>query len=286
MHKTVFFLVLYFLSSAIFCQDSDKKSLLWEISGKGLKEPSYIFGTFHILCKDQFKISKSFEAKLIATKQFCGELNMDDPTLQSQLMQLILMPDKNLESFIDSPMQHKFDSAFEHITGIAFTQLNHYKPFLSLSLLALKTVPCSIFVQPETEIMQMAKKNQLGVLGLETVTEQMSVIDEQPIDSQMIALKKMVLNFDSTKNLMKEMVAVYQQNDAEALYSYIKKQGDGGFNDESFIVKRNQNWIPKIKTMIREKPTFFAVGAGHLGGQTGVLTLLRKQGFTIKPVKY
>jgi uncharacterized protein YbaP (TraB family) len=36
---------------------------------------------------------------------------------------------------------------------------------------------------------------------------------------------------------------------------------------------------------MQQSPSFFAVGAAHLGGDIGVITLLRKQGYTVKPVK-
>jgi len=81
-------------------QTHQNQSLLWEISGKNLKTPSYLFGTFHIMCRDQFKISESMLEKLKSTKFFCGELDLDDPTLQSQMMQLMQMPDKTIASYL------------------------------------------------------------------------------------------------------------------------------------------------------------------------------------------
>lgn len=47
---------------------------------------------------------------------------------------------------------------------------------------------------------------------------------------------------------------------------------------------RNQLWLPRIEKMALEKPTFFAVGAGHLGGKNGIIMLLRKQGYIVEPI--
>jgi uncharacterized protein YbaP (TraB family) len=267
-------------------QSDAKGSLLFEISGNGLTNPSYIFGTFHIMCKDQFSISATLESKIVVTNQFYGELDMDDPTIQTSLMQKIIMKDKTIESMMDSSSFNSFNEAFKKITGIPASQLNHYKPFFHLSLLTLKTIPCFNFVQPETELMQIAKKNGKEVLGLETVEEQMSAIDAQPLDSQIMALQKMVLNFDSTKNMMTEMIEVYKKNDAELLYDYVQKQGSDGMNEEVLLVNRNKNWIPKLKKIMLEKSSFIAVGGAHLGGKTGVLSLLKAEGFQITPIKY
>jgi uncharacterized protein YbaP (TraB family) len=286
MKKLSLFLLTFIFLSFGNAQTNSRGSLLWEISGNGITQPSYLFGTFHIMCKDQFSISPILASKITTTNQFIGELNMDDPTIQATLMQKILMKDQSIESLMDSISFRKFNEAFKKITGISATQLNHYKPFFHLSLITLKTIPCINFVQPETELMQIAKKSGKAVLGLETVDEQMSAIDSQPLDSQIISLQKMVFNFDSTKNMMNQMIAVYKKDDAELLYQFVQQQGSDGMDEEVLLVNRNKNWIPKVKKIMQEKSSFIAVGAAHLGGKTGVLALLKSEGYTIKPVKY
>ena len=282
---SVFLLSIFFISVGS-AQTSTKGSLLWEISGNGITNPSYLFGTFHLMCKDQFSVSETLASKIISTDQFVGELDMDDPTMQTTLMQKIILKDKTIESLMDTGSFRKFNDAFKKITGISATMLNHYKPFYHLSLITLKTIPCNNFMQPETELMQIAKKNHKEVLGLETVNEQMEAIDAQPLDSQIISLQKMVLNFDSTKNMMQEMIEVYKKNDAELLYDYVHKQGSDGMDEEVLLVNRNKNWIPTIKKLMQKNSNFIAVGGAHLGGKTGVLALLRAEGYTVKPVKY
>lgn len=286
MKKLSIFLFSILISSIGFSQNNTKGSLLWEISGKGISEPSYLFGTFHIMCKDQFNISEILASKITSTQQFYGELDMDDPTMQTTMMQKIIMKDKTIESMMDTSSFRKFNDAFKKITGISAVQLNNYKPFFHLSLLTLKTIPCLNFVQPETELMQIAKKQGKDVLGLETVEEQMDAIDAQPLDAQISSLQKMVLNFDSTKNLMNEMIAVYKKDDAELLYKYVQQQGTDGMNEEALLVNRNKNWIPKLKKIMQDKSSFIAVGGAHLGGNTGVLALLKAEGYSVKPVKY
>jgi uncharacterized protein len=286
MKRLPLLLVSILLYTFGISQTDTKGSLLFEVSGNGLTSPSYIFGTFHIMCKDQFSISPTLASKIVSTDQFYGELDMDDPTMQATMMQKIMMKERTIESMMDSSSFKTFDETFKKITGISASQLNHYKPFFHLSLLTLKTIPCFNFVQPETELMQIAKKNGKEVLGLETVEEQMSAIDAQPLDSQIIALQKMVLNFDSTKNMMTEMIEVYKKNDAELLYDYVQKQGTDGMNEEILLVNRNKNWIPKLKKIMLEKSSFIAVGGAHLGGKTGVLALLKTEGYTVTPIKY
>ena len=279
-------LVIFLFSLSVQGQKLTKQSLLWKISGNALKEPSYIFGTFHLMCKDQFNISDTLKSSLLNTSQFYGELDMDDPTMQQQMMQLIAMPNRTLESYMTVEKFKICDSVYKAITGMSLKSFNQFKPFMSLSFLTIKTVPCSNFVQPETELMNLAKANKKDILGLETVAEQLNAIDIEPIDSQVVALQKMVLNFDSTKATMKEMMDMYQKNDSELLFQYIQKQGTDGLSEKALLVDRNKKWAPKMKTIMQEKSSFFAVGAGHLGGKTGVLALLRSLGFRVEPIQY
>ena len=57
-----------------------------------------------------------------------------------------------------------------------------------------------------------------------------------------------------------------------------------GFQEE-MLDKRNSSWIPIIEKAARTKPTFFAFGAGHLGGPNGVINLLRQRGYTVRALQ-
>ena len=83
----------------------------------------------------------------------------------------------------------------------------------------------------------------------------------------------------------KEMVDMYLNEDIEGMQAMFENEDDGMAEYEDvLLVNRNRNWIPIMEGMMKEKPTFFAVGAGHLGGKNGVIKLLRKEGYTLKPL--
>ncbi len=285
--KWIWASVLFFCSGIGQSQaQAPKSSLLWEISGNGLQHPSYIFGTFHMMCKGDFVISEQLENKIKSTKQFYGELKMDDPQLQTKLMAKMMMQGKTLQSMFTDADYKRVSTSFQTITGMPLISFDNFKPFFPISLLALKSITCSDIVQPETEFVAVAKRNQLPVLGLETVDDQMDAIDKEPLDSQVSALQKTVLNFDSVKNEMLRMTAVYNLRDVDSLYSFMKSTGFDLGTEKDLLIDRNRKWAPMISTIIKKDPSFFAVGAGHLGGKEGVISLLRKQGYTLKPLRY
>jgi len=263
-----------------------RSSLLWEISGNGLAKPSYLFGTFHMMCKGDFLISPELENRLKSTKQFYGELKMDDPQMQTKLMAKMMMQGKTLQSMFSEADYKNVSSTFQTITGLPLMAFDNFKPFFPISLLALKSITCKETVQPETEFVTIAKKNQLPILGLETVDDQMDAIDKEPLDSQVSELMKTVLNFDSVKTEFLRMTAVYNLRDIDSLYSFMKSTGFDLGTEKDLLVDRNRKWAPLIISIIKKDPTFFAVGAGHLGGKEGVISLLRKRGYILKPLLF
>ncbi len=280
------FLFFILIANISFSQNVDQ-SLLWKISGKGLKEPSYVFGTFHMMCKDQFQISKPMEDALSSCKKYFGELDMDDPKMPENMKEFAKLKDgKTIDSYMDPKEFAAFDKKYQSVTGMSLMLLKEYKPFMGMSFLILKTVPCKATVQPETELMHLAQKKQIEVLGLETVEQQLKLLNKEPIDSQLAAMNKMVNNFDSSKQVMNEMIQVYLKKDVNALYQFMKEKGINDEFEATMLIKRNKNWIPKMKNAMKESPSFFAVGAGHLGGKSGVLELLRKKGYQVEPINY
>ena len=281
-----FLLVLGFVFSSVSAQPKESSSLLWEINGKNLSKPSYLFGTFHLICSSDFSISSILNEKLTNTEQFYGEIDMSKPNWQTEMAIGLIMKDHTIEELMG---KLEFDNAskkFKEITGMDMNMLNNVKPFMSLSLLVLNSIPCSDKIQPETMFINIVNQNKTPVFGLETIADQMSAIDTQPLDDQAKSLKKMIMNFDSVKLEMQKMIELYQLRNTDSLYAYIQKNGGDNDFEQELLVKRNQKWLPVITKAINQKSSFFAVGAGHLGGETGILNLLRKEGYQVKAIKY
>jgi uncharacterized protein YbaP (TraB family) len=114
MKKTIAFLVILAAGISQLFAQAPKSSLLWEVSGNGLKSPSYIFGTFHIICKSDFTISEILKNKIKSTKQFYGELNMNEiEGMQMQMAMKMIMKDKTIESMMSAEEYAKMSDAFQ-----------------------------------------------------------------------------------------------------------------------------------------------------------------------------
>jgi uncharacterized protein len=262
-----------------------EKTLLWEVSGKGITKPSYLFGTIHLMCPSELKMPEVVRQKFSTAKQLFLEIDMDDPNLMKEMMLGMQMSDS---STIEGLMGSKFDSVntiFQSKTGFSLKMMNSAKPFLLMSMIYPSLLGC----QPqswEDAFQKMAKQNAVEIKGLEKIQDQISVFEKIPYKVQSDMLAKMLQNLDSSKIAFNEMLDVYKSKDINKLHEITTKDEDFGEYEGTLLNDRNHNWIPVIGEQAKKMPTFFAFGAGHMGGENGVINLLRKAGFTVKPVFY
>jgi uncharacterized protein YbaP (TraB family) len=263
----------------------NKKALLWEISGKELSKPSYLFGTIHLLCEDDLKITDNLKAALGKTQQLYLELDMDDPNMMQQMMQQMNMTDgttlKSLLSEQDYTTVAKF---FQQKTGFPLEMLASAKPFFVMSLALPSTMRCPV-ASWENSLVKLAKEQSMETLGLETLQEQMAVIDKIPYKDQAALLMETLRDTVQAQKDNQKLIGLYKSQDIDAMQSEIATASPTTAKyEEVLLQERNRRWTPQIARIAAEKPTFFAVGAGHLGGKNGVLQLLRKAGYQVKPI--
>jgi len=275
---------LLFSVGTLFGQNS--KSLLWEISGKGLKQPSYIFGTIHLLCAADLIITDNLKTRLKATRQLYLELDMDDPSVMMQMMQSMTMTGGNtLKSLLSEDDYQTLAGFFRRKTGFPIDMLASAKPFFVMSLALPSTMNCPA-ASWEASLMQLAKENQMETFGLETLQDQLSVIDNISYQDQATMLMETIRDSVQAQQDNQKLIALYKSQDIDNMQKKIATASPTTARYEDVLLtERNQRWAPQIARIAAEKPTFFAVGAGHLGGKKGVLQLLRKAGYRLRPVE-
>ena len=290
---TIFTSLLLTIFSSLFAQAQTKSapeapSLLYRISGTGLAKPSYIFGTFHAVCATEMVPFESLDLYLDQTDQLMMEIDMDDPVEMGQMGQAMVIPGgKTIKDYLTSEQFAKVDAMFQDLLGQSVENLKVVKPSM-LTVLAL-TSPKAIGCKPtvyDLSLMQNATAKKKPVVGLETVASQIAVLDSMPIEKQAKNLYEMAKDPAKSIGDLKKLMAIYKTRDHERLFEMTESQmtSDKEFQ-RRLLDERNAAWIPKLETAFKERPTFVAVGAGHLGGKKGVLKLLRAKGFQVEPVK-
>ncbi len=262
-------------------------SLLWEISGKDIKKPSYLFGTMHLLCADDAKLSDSLKFAIENTKQVYFEIDLDNMMETLGAMQYLNMNNnKRLSDLLTAAEYQRVKDYFKkNKTMLPLSMMERLKPYFITSLISESKFPCAAKDGMEQVIMKEAKKDKKPIMGLETVQFQASVFDSIPYERQAKDLVKMIDSAgtgsdDSDIKLME----VYKSQDLNKMQEMTAdEEGMNEFLD-LLLYNRNANWVDKMPVIMKESASLFAVGAGHLGGDKGVINLLRKAGYTVRPM--
>ena len=282
--KTLQIILALLLLNPVFSQSEKlENTLLWEVKGDDIKD-SYLYGTFHLLPQKDFELKEKVSKAFDASEQVVMELDMDDPNMQTELMQNILMKDGSSLDVILGDEKYQLLSQFMmDRLNMSLDQFKTVKPFFIASLLLptfIEGTPASY----ELVFVQRAKSQEKEILGFETPTYQAQVFDNIPYEDQAEDLLEIVYKTEEMKALFNEMISFYKNEQVNELYSKLIEYMNGEDEEKYLLSERNKNWIPKIGEYAKNTSTFFAVGAGHLSGDNGVISLLMKAGYEVKPV--
>ena len=265
---------------------NNNNTLLWQISGKALKKPSYLFGTFHLLCKDDINFSAQLKSAIQNVDEIYMELDMDDPsTLLSGLLYMNMKDGKKLKDFYSPDEYKKIEGFFNDTLHMPLVMFQKAKPYFLVALLYPKMMKCKTFSGIEEGILKLAKENKKEILGLETMEFQASVFDSIPYEWQAKELMKNIDSLDKYKNEFDTLMLAYKNQQLDVLEKLITKSEFGMDEFEDVLLnRRNANWVKKLGAVMKSKSLFVAVGAGHLLGEKGLIKLLRKEGYAVEPL--
>jgi uncharacterized protein len=272
-------------------KNNTENTLLWKISGNGLKKPSYLFGTIHMLCEDDALLSDSLKNVIKKVQEVYFEVDLDNMFEMLGVMSKMKMKgDTTLQDLLSEADYKKVKNYFETKESmLPFSMLETYKPMLAASTLQQGGMPCETTAMMEQVIMQEAKQYSKPIKGLESMGYQASVLDNIPYKLQADQLVSYIDNAnkgDGEDKELTEMMNAYRSQDLKKLEEMLMKSDPSISNyTDILLYNRNENWVVKLKKLLPEKSVLVAVGAGHLPGKKGCINLLRNEGFKVTPVK-
>src|SRR5882757_5609722 len=262
-------------------------ALLWEITGNKLRKPSYLFGTMHVSSKMVFHLSDSFYLDIKNSDVVALEL---DPQLwQDQLFRFENMQ-TNLRFFSGgSPGDYLNERSF---------QLEKYEDQLRSALseepsiingLLYRSMRTRADFEEDTYldlyIYQTGKKLGKQATGVENYFQTEQLVMEAAQDMMKDKKKKTAdTDGESAFDLEKKTQEAYRKGDLDMLDSLEKLLQPSDAYMEKFLYRRNEIQAASIDSIARQHSLFVGVGAAHLPGKRGVIELLRKKGYTLRPV--
>jgi len=278
------------------------KPFLWRIEGP---VPSYLYGTIHVPDRRVLQLPEVVVRAVDAADVLFTELPLDTATQLSIAPKLLLPEGQDLRKVAGEQLYGRLVRALTAGFGqnlppgvgemVAMT-MSRMKPIMALTqLLQLEYLPDVLAGRKplDATLYDMAVSRGKQVGGLETVDEQMAVMDSLSIEDQ---LKVLATTLDSLEkatpqelNSVRDLVDLYLSGDLDALAAEMNRQDpEYEILEEKFKTRllddRNVNMADRIAAHLSENPTksyFFAVGAGHYPGDAGVLSLLGRKGLRV-----
>lgn len=295
------------MAACVVAAVSINAQLLYKISGNDLEKPSYIIGTHHLANVGFVEKINGVKEALTETEQVYGELKWDvmaNPDSLKAVQERMMLPEGQTLKTILTPEQYKrLDAFMTAKMGAGMSNPMVEAQMGKLTPMALVTQfqvllflmnhmgefdPSSTFDQ---YFQAQAQKNNLPCGGLETMSFQAQLLyGSTPMERQVEQLMCLIDNEQFNVQMLEEMTKAFYAQDLDALKKAMDvKLGtscDSTPEEEAALIdNRNADWLSKMPAIMKQAPTFFAVGAGHLPGEKGVLQLLRNAGYTVEGVK-
>lgn len=300
--KRIFFLIVvifpYLLLAQPKIKDKKYQSLLWEIRGPGMKKPSYLFGTMHVSNKLAFQLADSFylgirNADIVALEtnpeswqedmsKYKDEESDDDEVTSFRLRNsgYMSVPDDYLS--INTLKFYKYDKKIERSLYSNPSTINNllYRTYGNASSDFEEDTYLDMYIY------QCGKKWGKKVAGVERYAESMKLMAEAYKDAAKDKNKK-ERSYDRDEGYSPDKIQeAYRAGNLDLLDSINKYNSFSAAFDEKFLYKRNEIQANSIDSILRTNSSLFVgVGAAHLPGNRGVIELLRKMGYRLRPVK-
>ncbi|MFT4155526.1 TraB/GumN family protein [Parafilimonas sp.] len=281
-------LILFFNSAFAQTLNTVKyPSLFWEITGNGLKKPSYLFGTMHVSNKIAFHLSDSFYNAIQSTDMVALELNPE--CWQKDMVRMNAAQEEIEHFYKDNTTQYITESSFE---------INDYydklKPALTADPQQINSLLYRTFsVQQDYEentyldlyIYQTGRKYGKLAGGVEDYYQTQKILFEA---YAAMAKEKMKRSSSNNRNaapdMDKKIQEAYRRGNLDLLDSLEHISFNSTAYINKFLYERNKIQANSIDTLIKKHSLFAGVGAAHLPGANGVIELLRAKGYRLRPV--
>lgn len=278
-----------------------ENSLFWEISGNGLKKPSYLFGTIHLIPEDSFFIQEVMRERMPEADRLLLEIEMDMGSMLTAAFGALTPSEKSLKEVLSSEDYAYLKSFIEDslpsgggglfgLGGISMQSVERQKPIFTMQQISSLYCQDMSMESGESVVYEMYlseefKETERPVGGLETAADQLAAFDAIPMEEQAQQLIDAIRNPDEMCGGFGDLVSIYRSQDLEKLMEATTADPAMGNHLDVLLYNRNRNWIPVIEDYLKSEVIFIAVGAGHLPGEYGVVNLLREQGYVLKPLR-
>ena len=267
-------------------------SLFWEISGNGLEKPSYLFGTMHVSSKIAFNLADSFYLAIKNSEVVALETN---PETWQEDMNNYDLGSSNYRYGFNPGVMNDMPNDFLNIKTLRFGK---YEKKLEVAMFSKPSMINNLLYRSMSDnnsdfeedtyldlyIYQTGKKLGKKVAGVEQYEQSMKLMAEAFRDAAKEKNKK-EKSFDYDEEFSPaKLQEAYRAGNLDQLDSINKLNSQSDAFDEKFLYRRNEIQANSIDSILKRSSLFVGVGAAHLPGNRGVIELLRRKGYKLRPI--
>ncbi len=263
------------------------QSLLWKVSGKKIKSPSYVYGTIHIQDKKVFSFDETVTNALNNCDAFAMEILMDeiDP---DEIKEAMFMKGHTIDEFLSNEEYSILDSIVKEKTGTGMFMYNKMKPFFLSSQLMQMGMEQDMELALDLYFLNMARETEKSCYGVEKFSDQINAIDAISIEDQVDMLYEGLTDTTSINSdtQFDDLLDAYLSFDMETIFELSNDTALPAEFNKAFLIDRNKGMVKNFIKISKKETLFCAVGAAHLVGENGVIELLREKGYNVEPVAF
>jgi uncharacterized protein YbaP (TraB family) len=262
--------------------------LLWEIGYKD-SAPSYLFGTMHSEDSGVIGLAPVVENAFTGSQQVILEVYMDADALVAGSAAMLMTDGRQLSGIIGKDLFEQTAAALQ-ARGIPEVVAEHMKPWAAATALSMPAPGTGQVL--DMVLFQRAQQAGKPIHGLETIAEQLEVFEGLSLDDQVALLRDAVEQFGGIDAMQAELLAAYKRQDLAAMMAIneaamaTSDQRLAREFERRLIVDRNHRMAERMEPWLKQGGVFVAVGALHLPGEQGLISLLRQQGYSVRVVDY
>lgn len=255
---------------------SAQAGILYKVTKE--EQTIWVYGTLHAAKKDAIKLSETAKSALKNSDTVWFEVHPEKlQGAQSLFMQHARRTEGKLSDTVDSETWAEV-AALAKKYGMNPSTLEQLNAWFAQIVIISQAIAQSGYTAEggsETKLFELAKNSDIPVKGLETVERQIDALRAAQSESgEGKLLEQTVAEAEKFEEIFADIQKTWLEGNLDELTHYLNKNLPLKALDE-LIIKRNNEWMEKLETTDETGVIFVAVGAGHLGGEQGILEQLR-----------
>lgn len=263
-------------------KSNPRNSVIWQIDEPNRGTLGYLMGTMHVRDQRAYTYVRIAESLIQNCDAYAGEMHLEKAE-QANLHQYFTLSDSiTLDQLFTTSQYRKIGDILAQVVGADISHVRHLMPMAISNMIAESWLSDDYGLSSDRHLWNVAESAEKMMNGLESVEDQINILNQIPLQYQITGLKRIIRNVKKYRMSILQLSDLYAQGRIHAIYR--KTQRSLGQIKSLMLYDRNERMTDTYLSLSREGTLFAAVGAAHLSGAKGMLHKLVSRGYRIIPI--